>query len=70
MLFFSEFIFIYLIGYISLPSSIFQIYFNVHIILFPFIFYVFEHTIFSEFDDHREFFESLLNQLKKKDHKN
>jgi len=67
VLFFSEFIFIYIIGYISLPSSIFQIYFNVLLVIYPFIFYVFEHTIFKEFDDHREFFKNFLNQLIRKD---
>jgi hypothetical protein len=66
VLFCFEFFFICLLGYLSLPSYIFEIYFNVHIILFPFIFYVFENTIFREFEDHRRFFKEILNQLKEK----
>jgi hypothetical protein len=63
-LFITLFFFSFFLGQVFLPNNIYEIYFYVHIILFPFIFYLFELTIFREFDDHRRFFKNFLKKNK------
>jgi len=64
VMFFGLFVSDYLFGMLILSDNIFIIYSILLFFLYPFIFYLMEISIFSEFEEHRKFFKKFLEQLK------
>ena len=67
VMFFGMLGWIYFLGRLACSAEFFEIYSVVLFILYPLYFFLCDILLFSEFEDHREFFKKFLKQYNKKE---